>query len=342
MRLRRIVTALSVAATCAVVVSGTASAVDAPAHVWEETETSPCQGGLFRPIAQAFRTTGSTLAIGTSTVTLESATATETVTMEIIAPNEVKITKAGNETVWFEMNGDGYLATVPAHRTIIGLGTFTGAKVCLEGTPKTPPAPELAMVVGEDAPLAAGDVPIHALADAIGEVTLVDDADLATTDLSGFDAVLLSSSVNVATVGSRLRSLAVPVVSWEAFLHKANGLATMAGETAAKHKTISIVNAAHPVAAGLSGRAQVTSKVAQLSYARVAPSAEVVATVPNRPALATVFAYGSGDVLADGSLAAGCRVGLFPDYVGAKFVSTDGSSIVSAAIEWALDCVPPL
>lgn len=340
MRTMRIVTALSIAATCGVVVSGTASA-DPPAHVWEETSTSTCQDFLFRPVAQAFRTTGSTLAVGISTVTLESATATETVTMEIVASNEVKITKAGSETVWFEMNGDGYMSTVPKNYTIIGTGTFTEAMVCLEGTPKTPPAPELAMVVGEDVPLAAGDVPIHALADAIGEVTLVDDNALATTDLSGFDAVLLSSSVNVVTVGSQLKSLGLPLVTWEAFLHKANGLTGDTGETASKYRTIRVTNDAHPIAAGLSGVVPVTSKSAQLSFARVPASASVVASVPNRAGQAVVFTYDEGDQLADGSSAADCRVGLFPNYFGARWLTTDGATIVSAAIEWALDCAAP-
>lgn len=204
------------------------------------------------------------------------------------------------------------------------------------------PAGTIYLVTGNATSLPAGDAQIRGLLAATGRTVVnLDDDGLSAAAVADGDLVVLSSSVATAKVNATLADIAVPLVTWEAFLHKANKLATANGESTAATKRIRIANAAHPIAAGRTGIVAVTTTTNKLSWGTIAPGGTAIAVVPGQPARATVFAYETGDLRTDATPAPSCRVGLFPDYNGASRLNANGIAIATAAINWALGCSAP-
>ncbi|MEZ5215020.1 MAG: Calx-beta domain-containing protein [Ilumatobacteraceae bacterium] len=150
-------------------------------------------------------------------------------------------------------------------------------------------------IVDDDAPVVAAstvafvsglasgttkDQPVIArLGDQGYEVTIVDDDALAPASVQGYDLIVLSSSVSLDKVGTKLTDLAVPVVSWEGYLTDELGLAAKGTETPSAYTTVDVVGSGHPVAAGLSGSTSVLSSATMMNQAAgVAPGVVVIAT----------------------------------------------------------------
>jgi hypothetical protein len=114
--------------------------------------------------------------------------------------------------------------------------------------------------------------------------------------------------------------------------------------------TIHIVDAAHPLAGGFTGEVKVYEEPFSISYAAVeslGAGANVVATVDAAGNYAATFVYEQGAELADGSTAAGRRIGIFLGQGSAlptppgplllfDYISEDGLKLVDAAINYAL------
>lgn len=202
------------------------------------------------------------------------------------------------------------------------------------------PQPTAYLVAGTVSPPPA-DRPIRdVLAQRGFDVAVIDDdSDLTAIEPQRGDVVVISSSVVPSKVRDALADVEVPVILWEAYLLDDMGMGR-SGETARTYRHVVVVDSLHPIAGGASGAARVHSVAHRLSYAIPSGDADVVATVPGRADLATVFAYARGDDLDDGTSAPGPRVGLFPDYAGAGDLTAVGVEMVRAALEWALTDPP--
>ena len=156
-------------------------------------------------------------------------------------------------------------------------------------------------------------------------------ATVALADAS--DVVLISESISSGTVsdgaGFHLHDHPVRIVSWEPFMydnagwtgstsHVDNGNtgrpeAPQAPEDLRGLQTdIHIVDAAHPLAAGLGpGAVTVYHTPYTANFGVPSSHADVVATADTLGNFPTIFAYDAGDQLVDGSTAPGARVGFF-------------------------------
>jgi hypothetical protein len=192
------------------------------------------------------------------------------------------------------------------------------------------------MVVGNAASLASVDVAIRDRLVADGyAVTIVDDNVAAATDAIGASLVYVSSSINSTVLGAALETVAVPV--WVAKPYSLDDMG-MTGSNAGvdygttKSNMVTIVDDAHPLAAGFSGDVVVASAARTLSWGLPAGGAAIVATSNG---FATSFVYQGGDLLADGSTAAGCRLHVSAFQTAVLSWNADAWTIFDAAVSYA-------
>ncbi len=187
-------------------------------------------------------------------------------------------------------------------------------------------------VVGNPANLNAGDTAVKDRLEANGyTVTLVDDGAATSGDAVGTNLVVIASSVNSNGVGSTFNGVSVPVWDskpWHFDDIGLTGTAPNADYGSTSTSTVDIVDDSHPLAAGLSGTVNFTSSNKSVTWGQPAAAGDVVATANGMP---TIFAYDAGDLLADGSTAAGCRFS-FPIFTsGPTAFTTDGWNLFDVA-----------
>lgn len=218
--------------------------------------------------------------------------------------------------------------------------------VSMLGVPATPAVAageRIVFVTGSPGPPAA-DVPVRQLLVGAGyQVVVIDDDAFDSGDVNGAALVMISSSVVPSKIGTFVRQLTVPVVTWEAHIYPKLGL-TLAGAKGEKGSstTVSIVAPGHPLAAGLSGTVATNTTATAFSWGRPAASAVVVARFPGSAGDPVIFAYDRGQALASGPAAAGRRVALFPTYTTPTSLTTAGRSLVTAAVSWGLGSGGPV
>ena len=170
-------------------------------------------------------------------------------------------------------------------------------------------------------------------------MTVVDDAATTAADASGKQVVVVSSSSNSGSVTTKFRTVAVPVVDWEAGLFDDFGMTAAAGGYVAGQRDLAIVTPGHPLAAGLSGTVSVASAAGDIAWGSPNPNAVVVARLPGT-ASASIFAYEAG-VAMPGLTAPARRVALFMwDTTAASFTAA-GNALFDAAISWATGAAAP-
>ena len=136
-------------------------------------------------------------------------------------------------------------------------------------------------------------------------VTVIDDNTVKATDANGTAFVFVSSTVNGTLVGTTLRNVAQPVWMAKPSLFDdmlMTGPVADVDYGAVTSASIVITDAAHPLAAGLSGTVAVTTSSHAKSFGVPGSGADVVATASGR---ATTFVYQAGDPLVGGSTGGG-------------------------------------
>jgi hypothetical protein len=172
------------------------------------------------------------------------------------------------------------------------------------------------------------------------------------------DLVILAESLLSRTVETKIISTPTPVFSYEAFLPDEFGLINPKGErmdpgtpdqgdygAIEDQTTINIVNPKHPLAAGLSGRVKVYRVPREMNWAKdLAPSAEVVATLPDYPKAAVIYVIRRGAKLYDGTPSPGLRIQYFIENDNetgtVNLMTEDGYRLFDAAINYALTTDP--
>lgn len=226
---------------------------------------------------------------------------------------------------------------------VLGAAVSTGSVTtsALVGAGAAAAAGERIVFVAGSKPVAASDAPLLVRLQANTEglpVDVVDDAKVATIDPIGVRAVVVSSTVGPAAVGTKLRDLAVPVVVAEPKLLDEMSMAATNGETPAA-TSIDIVAAGDPLAAGTSGRVAVLTQAKPLSFGSgLASGATVVATAPGQATKAVLFIVPGGATLLSGQPAPACRTAVFTSASAPAKLTASGVAIVDAAIAGALSC----
>jgi hypothetical protein len=165
------------------------------------------------------------------------------------------------------------------------------------------------------------------------------DATSTAATLAGAALVIIGPNAEAykGLVSPTLKEASVPILISKD--HLGPTLATAASfddHTANDQHDITIINAAHPLAAGLpAGDAHVYLPGNRVIYGiQLGPEAIKVATVKGHPDQFALFAYEKGALMADGYRAPARRIQFFwhrpPD------VTEDGKKLFRAAVRWAI------
>ncbi|MCK4784566.1 MAG: hypothetical protein KAV87_12510 [Desulfobacteraceae bacterium] len=166
------------------------------------------------------------------------------------------------------------------------------------------------------------------------------------------DLVIVAKSVSSVKLKDKLKPVEPPLIIYEAFIQDEMGLTAKGpagdpGEPADfaygvrdKETRINIVDPAHPLAEGATGNLTVYRESKQITWGKVADSAEVIATLPGEKAGAAIYFYRKGAELFNGTTTAGLRVGFFleddDETDTANLMTDDGLRLFYAAVKFAL------
>ncbi|KAF1685370.1 hypothetical protein B1992_12625 [Pseudoxanthomonas broegbernensis] len=169
----------------------------------------------------------------------------------------------------------------------------------------------------------------------------------------GMDLVIISASTNKYKLGVKYADAAIPVLLLEAKAVDALGMVTRRRNTdygVNDHKEslyppenyVNLVRAYHPAAAGLPpGQMKLFRTPGVLAWSRPPAGAQVIATIPNQPDHATMFAFEKGATMANDVVAPARRL-LFPlDAPRFPDLTEDGMAIYGAALQWLLSAPAP-
>jgi hypothetical protein len=178
--------------------------------------------------------------------------------------------------------------------------------------------------------------------------TVVTSSAVTSASTAGMALVVIAPSSNPAQLLSKLRDVAVPVVTTGAGNFPNMGLTGATGAdfgTLASQTQVAVTSPLHPLGANLSGPKSVFCILAgtppvctgadTFSWGVPASNEAVVATLASDAGKATIFGYEAGDVMV-GFPALERRVALWLGPASAQSLTAEGSVLVNAAIAWAL------
>jgi hypothetical protein len=213
--------------------------------------------------------------------------------------------------------------------------TSAGVSVTV-GTPPT----QILFLHGATA--TASDVEVVAYLTAKGfQVTDLAAPGSTTADATGKDLLVISSSVGSGDV-VKFAPSTVPIVNWESAVYDEMGIEAnnVNGVTIATQTTVEIVDATHPLAAGLPAGVRTFYSAAggMTSLGALVPSAKVVAKSTDGTDRPLIFAIEKGAALnpARLSTAPARRVGFSLDNDSFRLTTDDGKKLFDAAVNWAL------
>ncbi|MEI2688266.1 MAG: DUF362 domain-containing protein [Anaerolineae bacterium] len=197
------------------------------------------------------------------------------------------------------------------------------------------------LFVSETRPATAADQALVDRLTTAGYSVLVrNQSETSALEALGKDLVIISDSVTSTNVNTKFRDVMIPVINWEPSLFDDM---MMTGVTSGTHygdlasqTQLNIVDASHPLAAGLAAGLRTTTASPQLYFWGVpSANASVAATLNGYPTRAAVFGYEAG-VNMVGMKAPARRVGFFNG--SASVFTADGWALYDAAVQWALQC----
>jgi hypothetical protein len=249
-------------------------------------------------------------------------------------------------------NGD--ITTITFNSANLAFGNYNyvltvkdsaGADVGTSGTfvIGTPP-PLVLLVVGTASvpTLNASDAGVKARLEGMGfQVKVIDAPSSQTSDATGKALIVNSSTVNSGDVANKFQTVPVPVINWEQALED-NYLFTL--DTATTHNSttsttetqLNIVNANHPLAAGLPTGPLTVSSGTQFCWGVPAATATIIATTVDDPTQAAIYGFEKGALLVDGTTAAAARRVQFPGSDDSfATLNANGLKLFDAAVAWA-------
>jgi hypothetical protein len=188
----------------------------------------------------------------------------------------------------------------------------------------------------------ASDAKVRAHLEAMGYVVTMTDQSAAPREAEKYDLVVLSSVVQSREMtDSAYKDVHVPLLTWENDLYDSLRLTgrqkgDVYGEVEQEHY-IRIVNAPHPMAAGLAaGKTYVYPRDTSMGWGTPARSAIVIATLPGNLDRAVIFGYEKGATMDYDFVAPARRVAFFLDNLTFEKLTPVGLQLFDAAVHWAL------
>ncbi|MBI3828177.1 MAG: protein kinase [Planctomycetes bacterium] len=170
--------------------------------------------------------------------------------------------------------------------------------------------------------------------------TIKDHAEANAGDADGKSMVLISETVDGATVGEKFKDVKEPVLTWEENLFarmnftRWNGRKRRDAGQVDGQTQIDVIKSDSPLTAGLSGKVEFATQPSQLAWGVPADGAIVVARQSDDDRHVVMFAYDTGANMASGFTAPGKRVAL-PLYTEtAATLNDSGWKLFDAAIRW--------
>jgi len=173
-------------------------------------------------------------------------------------------------------------------------------------------------------------------------VTFADQRDPVTV-ADGKDVIVISSGVSAQVIEGKYKSVPVPVVTWESYMLPHVGMTGKKEETdfgtrEGKNRYLWMVNAPHPLAAGLpAGLLNVVKKGGPMNWGHPGPGAIVIATFPGELDKSPLFAYEKGATMDGENIAPARRVMIFLDNTTFPGLNDAGLKLFDAAVLWAAD-----
>jgi hypothetical protein len=192
-------------------------------------------------------------------------------------------------------------------------------------------------VTASTASLGTDQTVINRLSQQLGfQVTVVDDAASTAASATGQDVVLISSSVDSASVANKFRNVSVPVIIWKPTLYD-NMLMTGTSSnvdfgTFTGFRMVDIQAIAHPLAPNGAETITIMTQNSTLPFGVPVASADIVGRTGTR---VTLFTFSPGDVLRTGVPAPACRVA-FPMFNNAiPRYTAAGWNLFERTVTWA-------
>ena len=148
--------------------------------------------------------------------------------------------------------------------------------------------------------------------------------------------VVISDTVSPTNVNTKFRAVAIPVVTLDPQLFDDMGMTATTSDnfgTTSSQKNVTISNASHPMAAGLSGTIQVTSSNTTFGWGKINVNGVKIATLTTDTTKATSFGYETNAVM-PGLTAPRRRVGFFYT-ASSSALTANGGLLFDNAIKWA-------
>ncbi len=197
-----------------------------------------------------------------------------------------------------------------------------------------------ALLVAGSTKLNSADSAVKTRLESLGYTVTVKTATATASDATGKNIVLISETVDSATVNSKFRNVAVPVVAWDDGVYDDMNLTGYTVGTDHDYTSfqtqVSISNTTHPLGAGLSGTVTAYSSQYDFTWGVPASSAIKAATLTSNSSRAVIFGYDSGASMIGGFIAPARRVGLLISDFGAEILTNNGWQLFDAAITWAV------
>lgn len=209
------------------------------------------------------------------------------------------------------------------------------------------PPPQALLVVSNNAPsLNAADTAVIARLESLGwQVWVVGALESETSDGDAKQLIVVSSTIPSGDVADKFQMSPVPLINWEQALQDNLLMTGDSGgidrDSIDDQTQLEIVNAAHPLAAGLSGGVvTVATAPSSFSWGFPADSALEIAQVPGDPTRFPIYAYETGAALIDGTAAPARRVNFMLTDDAFLNLNEDGLNLFDAAVVWASNIAP--
>lgn len=185
------------------------------------------------------------------------------------------------------------------------------------------------------------DEKVKAHLDSLGYKVTFADQSAEVPKAHAYDLIIISSTVGSQDFEGKYKDVETPILSWENDIlddlrFTGRNKDVDFGEVTKEHY-IWIVNAPHPLAAGLpAGINSVYRKDQPMGWGKPGLGASIIATIPGQPDKAIIFGYEKGATMDYDFLAPARRVAFFLDNTTFPLLKENGLKLFDAAVNWAI------
>lgn len=168
------------------------------------------------------------------------------------------------------------------------------------------------------------------------EVTLMNDVEVDEQKAKPYSLVFISQSANPNQIRNKFLYSSIPVMYNQIQALSYVGMTAENASGTAKGRTVQMIDGKHSLAAGLKGDVDVYKENGQMGYGIPGKEAIVIATLPDDPQKATIFAYEKGATNEFGKPAAAREVFYYLNSGEEINQTEDGWKLFDAAVGWAM------